>query len=132
MIGYIIKKIIGSKNDREVRRLRQALVPKINELEQHYQLLSDDQLRAKTADFKQRIETSRQQRGYDELMATSHKLEAELRSDEAKIERRKAFEIEQQLLNELLPEAFAAVKNTCRRLMGAEYSDRWECSAWCL
>ena len=63
-------------------------------------------------------------------MATSHKLEAELRSDEAKIERRKAFEIEQQLLNELLPEAFAAVKNTCRRLMGAEIVVRGHPSKW--
>ena len=44
MIGFIIKKIIGSKNDREVRRLR-PLVTKVNEFEQSLQSLSDDALR---------------------------------------------------------------------------------------
>ncbi len=39
MISYIVKKIVGSKNDREVKRLRQSLVPKINALEQQYQSL---------------------------------------------------------------------------------------------
>jgi preprotein translocase subunit SecA len=116
MLGFIIKKIIGSKNDREVKRLRQALVPKINEWEQQYQALSDEQLRAKTVAFKERIEKGRQERGYHALMAQARKFDAELRSDEAKIERRKAFDIEQALLQELLPEAFAAVKNACRRM----------------
>ena len=46
MIGFIIRKVIGSKNDREVKRLRMQLVPKINEIEQGYQSLTDEQLRA--------------------------------------------------------------------------------------
>jgi preprotein translocase subunit SecA len=41
MIGYIIKKIIGSRNDREVKRLR-PMVAKINELETALQSQSDD------------------------------------------------------------------------------------------
>ena len=106
MIGFIVKKFIGSKNDREVKRLRQNLVPKINAFEQQFQSLSEDQLRAKTAEFKARIEAGRKERGYDERMAEARKLESELRSDEAKTERRKAFDIEQQLLTEILPEAF--------------------------
>jgi len=118
MIGYIIKKFIGSKNDREVKRLRRDLVPKINEFEQQFQSLSDEQLRAKTEEFKRRIEEGRKTLGYAELMAGAHKLDVELRGDEAKLERRKAFDIEQGILNELLPEAFAAVKNACRRLCG--------------
>ena len=45
MIGFIIKKIIGSKNDREVKRLR-PLVAKINEFEAELQKLPDEALRA--------------------------------------------------------------------------------------
>ena len=130
MIGYIVKKVVGSKNEREVKRLRQSLVPKINEIERQYQSLSDDQFRAKTAEFKQRIEEGRKARGYYELMQQSRKFESELRSDEAKIERRKAFEIEQQILGETLPEAFAAVKNACRRLMGQEITVRSHPMVW--
>jgi preprotein translocase subunit SecA len=118
MIGYIIKKFIGSKNDREVKRLRRDRVPKINEFELQFQALSDDQLRAKTEEFKGRIEEGRKALGYYELMQTAHTMDAELRGDEAKIERRKAFDIEQGVLNEILPEAFAAAKNACRRLCG--------------
>jgi preprotein translocase subunit SecA len=118
MIGYIFKKIIGSKNDREVRRLRRAIVPRINELELQYQSLSDEQLRAKTAEFRQRVEDGRKQAGYYELMEQARQLDSELRGDEAKTERRKAFEVEQQILHELLPEAFAVTKNACRRLCG--------------
>jgi preprotein translocase subunit SecA len=118
MIGYIIKKFIGSKNDREVKRLRRDLVPKINEFEQQFQSLSDEQLRAKTEEFKRRVEDGRKSLGYYELIQAAHKLDAELRGDEAKLERRKAFDLEQGVLNEILPEAFAAVKNACRRLCG--------------
>ena len=130
MIGYIVKKVIGSKNDREVRRLRQNLVPKINAAEQQYQSLSDEQLHAKTAEFQGRIEDARKQQGYYELAAQARKLESELRSDEAKIERRKAFEIEQQILADILPEAFAAVKSACRRLCGKEVIVRGHPLLW--
>jgi preprotein translocase subunit SecA len=51
MIGFIFKKIIGSKNDREVKKLR-PLVARINEIEAGLQSLSDDDLRKKTADWK--------------------------------------------------------------------------------
>ena len=51
MIGLIFKKIIGSKNDREVKKLR-PLVAKINEIEAGLQKLSDEDLRKKTADWK--------------------------------------------------------------------------------
>jgi preprotein translocase subunit SecA len=106
-------------------------VPKVNAFEQQFQSLSDEQLRAKTAEFKARLEAGRKERGYDERMAEARKFESELHSDEAKIERRKAFDIEQQLLIEILPEAFAVVKNACRRLVGQdvvvrEHPLRWD------
>ncbi|MFM8888097.1 MAG: hypothetical protein ACKOKC_16985, partial [Chthoniobacterales bacterium] len=54
MINFIIRKIVGSKNQREARRMMPT-VRKINELEQQYQSRSDDDLRAKTAEWKARI-----------------------------------------------------------------------------
>lgn len=54
MLGYILKKIFGSKNDRELRRLA-PLVDQINALEPDIRRLSDAQLQAKTGEFKERL-----------------------------------------------------------------------------
>jgi preprotein translocase subunit SecA len=54
MIGSLIKKIVGSKNERELKRI-QPLVDQINQWEPKISPLSDDQLRAKTSEFKERI-----------------------------------------------------------------------------
>src|ERR1039457_3396735 len=89
MIGYIVKKFIGSKNDREVKRLR-PLVTKINAFEAELQKVSDDVLRQKTAAWKEEISKIQ---------------------DNEELARR---------LDEVLPEAFAVVKNACRRLCGKD------------
>ena len=100
MIG-LIKKFFD-RNDREVKKLWPR-VREINDLEAGLQKLSDDELRAKTAAWK------------DEL---------------SKIEDRDELA---QKLNEILPEAFAVVKNACRRLTERkvdvsvrEHPLRWE------
>jgi len=54
MIGSLIKKIVGSKNERELRRI-QPLIDQINVMEPKVSPLNDDQLRAKTSEFKERI-----------------------------------------------------------------------------
>src|SRR5438093_269777 len=87
MINWVLKKIIGSKNTREIKRMRPA-VERINAIEQEYQSLSEEDLRAKTAAWK------------DEL---------------SKIE---DLNEQQRRLEEILPEAFAVVKNAARRLCG--------------
>ncbi len=89
MIGYIVKKFIGSKNEREVKRLR-PLVEKINAFELELQKVPDEALRQKTAAWKEELS----------------KLE-----DDAQLAAR---------VEEILPEAFAVVKNACRRLCGSE------------
>src|SRR3954468_7541891 len=99
MLGYIIKKFVGSKNDREVKRLR-TLVAKINEIETGLQSLSDDALRQKTADWKAKL---------------------------SKIEDKQ--ELARELM-EILPEAFAVVKNACRRLCGTEITVREHPLKW--
>src|SRR3954468_7166159 len=99
MLGYIIKKFVGSKNDREVKRLR-LLVTKINEIEASLQSLSDDELRQKTADWKAKL---------------------------SKVEGKE--ELAEELM-EILPEAFAVVKNACRRLCGTEITVREHPLKW--
>jgi preprotein translocase subunit SecA len=89
MIDFIVKKIIGSKNDREIKRLR-PMVARINEIEAELQKASDDVLRQKTSDWKARLS----------------KIEDNVELAAA--------------LKEILPEAFAVVKNACRRLVGSE------------
>src|SRR5215203_1834881 len=91
MINWLIKKVVGSKNTRLLKTLRPT-VERINELEAQFQTLSEDDLRAKTAEWKARISAI-----------------------EDPVE-------QQAALNEILPEAFAAVKNAARRLCGRTYS----------
>src|SRR6266481_690211 len=91
MVGWILKKIVGSKNQRELRRLA-PMVRRINEFDEQFKSLSDDALRAKTAAWK------------DEL--------AKISDPEEQWNR----------LNEILPEAFAAVKNAARRLKERRHS----------
>ncbi|MGY0398980.1 MAG: preprotein translocase subunit SecA [Ostreibacterium sp.] len=55
MLGKVAKKIIGSRNDRFIRSLRKD-INIINELESKMQALSDEQLQARTTDFKNRLE----------------------------------------------------------------------------
>ena len=54
MIGNVLKKVFGSKNERELSRLRKVVV-KINACEAAIQALSDDALMAKTAEFRQQL-----------------------------------------------------------------------------
>jgi preprotein translocase subunit SecA len=85
MVSWILKKILGSKNQREIKRLM-PMVRRINELDEQFKALSDDELRGKTATWKA------------ELAQIS-----ELPDQWTK-------------LDEILPEAFAVVKNAARRL----------------
>jgi preprotein translocase subunit SecA len=91
MVGWILKKILGSKNQRELRRLM-PIVRRTNELDEQFKSLSDDELRAKTAAWKQEISA------ISDLQAQWQKLE------------------------EILPEAFAVVKNAARRLTERQHS----------
>ena len=54
MINTLLAKVIGTQNERELKRLR-PLVARINELESTIQPLSDAQLRAKTGELKERV-----------------------------------------------------------------------------
>ncbi len=85
MLGKIFKVVFGSKNDRELKRMRKVVV-KINELESSYEGLNDEALMQKTAEFRQRHEQG-------------------------------------ESLDQLLPEAFAAVREASKRKMGMRHFD---------
>ncbi|MDH5790525.1 MAG: preprotein translocase subunit SecA, partial [Nitrospinota bacterium] len=55
MVFGLIRKIVGTRNDRELKRI-QVYVDQINALEEDIQKLSDEQLKAKTPEFKERLE----------------------------------------------------------------------------
>jgi len=65
MIGNLFRKIFGSKNSRELKRMGK-LVARINALEESLQSLSDDELKAKTQEFRQRLSDGQQ---LDDLLA---------------------------------------------------------------
>ncbi|MCK4507645.1 MAG: hypothetical protein KAU27_03835, partial [Desulfuromonadales bacterium] len=65
MIGSLLKKIVGSKNDRELKRLQQA-VEQINALEPEIKELSDSALVAKTVEFRDRLQKGE---ALDDLLA---------------------------------------------------------------
>ncbi len=90
MFNWILKKIVGSKNQREVRRMLPT-VAKINQIEATLQSLPDEALREKTAAWK-----------------------AELKQIEDP-------DLLKKRLDEILPEAFAVVKNAARRMCGMEF-----------
>jgi preprotein translocase subunit SecA len=54
-MNWILKKILGSKNERDLKKMR-PLVEKINVLDEEYKALTDEQLQAKTEEFKQRVQ----------------------------------------------------------------------------
>ena len=54
MLGSVAKKLFGSRNDRLVKSYSK-IVKQINGLEEQYKGLTDDQLKAKTAEFRERL-----------------------------------------------------------------------------
>ena len=85
MIGQLLAKVIGTQNEREIKRLRPRVV-EINALEPTIQALSDEQLRTKTVEFRRRVTGG----------AT---------------------------LDEMLPEAFAVVREAGRRVLNMRHFD---------
>jgi len=85
MLSKLVRKIIGSKNDRQIKKMRKTVV-KINEYEESYSQLSDDDLRALTEQFRERLNSG-------------------------------------SSLDDILPEAFAAVREAAKRTLGLRHYD---------
>src|SRR5512138_244956 len=85
MIQQLLAKVVGTQNERELKKLR-PLVAESNALEPSVQPLTDEQLRGKTAEFKQRLADG-------------------------------------EALDDLLPEAFAVVREVGRRVLNMRHFD---------
>ncbi|MEJ7624645.1 MAG: preprotein translocase subunit SecA [Pyrinomonadaceae bacterium] len=96
----LVKKVFGSSSDIFLKNVRPAIA-QISDWEPKIEKLSDDELKAQTPKFKE--------------MISGH-----LDGIEDKIERRKA---EQEILAEVLPEAFATVREASRRVTGMRHFD---------
>lgn len=128
MLKFLQSILGGSKHDKDVKALR-PIVDEINRIYATYASLTDDELRAKTVEFRERVQASVQTlveeaEAIRERLRTDATIEHAERSDlYARIaaNEREQFETVQATLDELLPEAFAAVKDACRRLVGHKY-----------
>jgi len=85
MITKLLTKVVGSRNDRTLRRLKK-IVKQINNYEPEFEALSDDELKAKTVEFRERLEKG-------------------------------------ENLDQLLPEAFATVREASKRVFGMRHFD---------
>lgn len=120
MIGFLTKLFGGKKSDKDVK-LMQPVVAEINRIFSNYQSLSNDELRNKTQEFRARI---KQYLAEIDSVIEAKRAEAEQIED---VQEREAFYEEadklvkkrdaqiEEILKEILPEAFAVVKETARR-----------------
>jgi len=119
-INSILKIFVGDKSQKDVKAL-QPYLSKIKTFESGLAALSHDDLRARTTFFKDKIKQARDEK--DSKIA-SLKLEAESIEDIDKREdiylaidalEKEAYDISEKTLMDILPEAFAVVKETARR-----------------
>ena len=119
-INSIIKAFVGDKSQKDVKALQGNIV-KIRAIEAVLATLSHDELRAKTTQFKERIKQARAEK---DAKINALQLEVESIEDIDKREdiyaaidalEKEAYEISEKTLNEILPEAFAVVKETAKR-----------------
>jgi preprotein translocase subunit SecA len=130
----IIKMVFGDKHSKDVK----VLSPVVDEINQEYEKLkglNNDELKAKTPEFKEKI-----QQYTAETQARIEEIRAKLQSDED-FDRNSAYDdldaLEEELndkyeeiLDQLLPEAFAVVKITCERLVGESWMVAGNKSTW--
>lgn len=115
----IIEKVFGSKSGREISHLM-PVVEEINSIAESLREKSDDDLRARTAEFKEIVKVAREEA---ERLARENNLTPEEARDSV-------FKAEQEVLDEIMPEAFAMVKETCRRLVGETWKVVGQPSTW--
>lgn len=122
----ILSKLFPSKHEKDIKEIYPT-VEEINKYFEEYKNLSDDQLRNKTLEFKNRIKENTNEietklTEYKEKLKQDIDQQERIRiSDEVEELEKELFLIINDTLDEILPEAFAVVKDTCRRLLGKEW-----------
>ena len=112
MINKVLGTVFGTTNERELKRLRPRVV-RISALEPQIQQLSDEQLRAKTDEFRKKIQ--------ERIARVPDEPDADLsRKKEIDKERLK---VTNEVLDEILEEAFAVVREAGRRVLNMRHFD---------
>jgi len=122
LINTLLGKVFGTKNEREIKRLQPRVVA-INALEPDISKLSDDQLRAKTAEFRARIQ-ERLSSVADEPATDSDRADADVPDiDQQKELEKQRSEVLKEVLDELLEESFAVVREAGKRVLNMRHFD---------
>ena len=110
MISNLINSVFGSRSDREIKLLY-PIVDEINQLAEKLKNKSDEELKQRTVELMDDIQSSREEaesKARDEISDKDEAKNFILRS-------------EQKKLDSILPEAFSMVKETCRRMCGSSW-----------
>ncbi len=134
MIGSVLAKVFGTKNEREVKRLQPFMV-QVNSFEAQAAALSDEGLRAKTEEFRQRVRERMEQELGPE--GTALKVNGQLKPQFAPMaeengeqqpiatpDRKKEYlRALKSALDDILPEVFAVVREAGRRVLSMRHFD---------
>ncbi|MEX1018695.1 MAG: preprotein translocase subunit SecA [Litorilinea sp.] len=120
--------VVGDPNDKAVKKCQPA-VDRINELEKQFEAKSNDELRELTAQFRARIQAATEplrrdlevaEKQYLEVLGTDEQRFARIELDRIQDE---ILGIEEDELDTILPEAFAAVREASKRTIGLRHYD---------
>ncbi len=130
----LFKKIFGDKNTKDVNELL-PIVAEINEEFAKLQNLTDDELRNKTAEFKLKLqdETAEIRQKLEELhhqLQTDDDFDRQAAYDQVDVLEDNLHEKYEEVLDELLPQAYAVVKETCKRLVGKSWTVMGKNTRW--
>ncbi len=124
MLKTLVTKVIGTRFERELKRI-QPIIDAIHEHEERLATVSDDGVQGQTAKLRDLLDErlGSLRRGFEEKKQARHDCAD---PDERDVLNREVNELEQRLkqataaaLDDILPEAFATVREACRRLQGS-------------
>jgi preprotein translocase subunit SecA len=120
-LNTVLKSFLGDKNAKDLKEVKKV-VTKVKSVEAGIQSLSDDGLRGKTAEFKEKIKsatanfTSQIEQTKEQIKDSTNVDEKEALFTKIEALKKESYDVEEKVLAEILPEAFALVKETSRRL----------------
>ncbi|MEJ5244459.1 MAG: preprotein translocase subunit SecA [Bacteroidota bacterium] len=124
----VLKKIFGSKSDKDIKEIM-PIVKEINRYFDEFNSLTDEQIKAKTLEFKEIIKSAVSDLENQKMELENQLKSSELTADEVieindKIRKldREIFERIEDKLDELLPQAYAVVKQACKRLADQRFA----------
>lgn len=119
-LSSILKSFLGDKNANDLKEVKKV-VAKIKVVEPQIQQLTDDGLREKTLEFQEKIKsasanvTAQIEKIREDISKTENVDEKENLFNRVEILKKESYELEEKVLTNILPEAFALVKETARR-----------------